>query len=39
MEDFDEMFKVSREITLEEWKKRPFIIKVIQNFLSLSSKR
>lgn len=37
MEDFDEMFKMSREITLEEWKKRPFIIKVIQNFLSLFS--
>jgi len=35
--DFTDTFTVSHEVTYEEWKKRPWIIRVLQNFFSLFS--
>ncbi|MBR4776049.1 MAG: cardiolipin synthase [Lachnospiraceae bacterium] len=35
--DFFETFGVSHEVTYEEWKKRPMIIRILQNFFSLFS--
>ena len=37
MNDFKETMDASKEITLEEWKKRPVPIKIIQNFFNLFS--
>ena len=37
MKDFNETFEECKEITYEEWKKRPVIIKIIQNFFNLFS--
>ena len=35
--DFDETFRVSREITYEEWKNRPIKRQVMQHFLKVFS--
>ena len=36
-DDFFETFSVSHEVTYEEWKKRPVITRILQNFFSLFS--
>ena len=36
-DDFFETFGVSHEVTYEEWKKRPVITRILQNFFSLFS--
>ena len=36
-DDFDKTFKISREVTFEEWKNRPWKIKFLQSVLSLFS--
>ena len=36
-DDFFETFDVSHEVTYEEWKKRPVITRILQNFFSLFS--
>ena len=35
--DFDETFRVSREITYEEWKNRPIKLQIMQHFLKVFS--
>ena len=35
--DFFETFGISHEVTYEEWKKRPMITRILQNFFSLFS--
>ncbi|MBO4780780.1 MAG: cardiolipin synthase [Lachnospiraceae bacterium] len=36
-DDFSDTFEVSHEVTYEEWKKRPWYTKILQNFFSLFS--
>ena len=36
-DDFVDVFDGSHEVTYEEWKKRPMITRILQNFFSLFS--